>query len=605
MRPWVAVASTDDRGEQPSSAGDTPPGAAPPPSGEGAQGEVPQSPPAPEPPSGPSSPPDGEPPRDETPAEPADVPPDAPTRTWQPPAGEQPPSRDPAPAAPATGQPAVPAEPAPQTPGATGGVPTGPAGSIEQPAAGDETTRVHEAIAGPVTNPGADAPTRAHQGFPQPPAAGAAAGGPPSPDDPDAPTPPSGMPRTAQFPPAWPPQPGQPGRPGQWPPQGPPPQQPARSGGTWKKVVALVVALALLIAAGGVGWFLYDRAQRTVALLAADEAGGDAFTPNLVQSGSLAPTTKFDAAANRTPAGNLDGLYLDQTGTSGCNRDQLLTTLQADPALAGAWATAVGTTAQALPEYVGTLTPVRLRADTRLTSHSWSGGTAEPYAAVLQAGSAVLVDDRGMPRVHCADGAPLTGAQAVEEPYYGSAWDGFDPNTLVEVRPAGAAVAEFGLVDTAGEQPFRRPAGTTGDKDVAALPETGRLNGAYVLTGASTRCEGLQNCQASALLTVSPRFAGCPESCTVSERGFGDNVALTREGSVWKAAGNAPENASYLCNGRPSTTQYTVNFTPTRSQVVNGVWTATSVKADYERRAPAEAGCVPVQVAWTVNGVGG
>jgi hypothetical protein len=459
---------------------------------------------------------------------------------------------------------------------------------------------------------GADAPTHAYQGMPAPPVE----------DDPDAPTPPEGFARvpwatqTAQFPPAWAPpggqgypgyagQPGQPGQPGQWPPpQGPPPQQ-KRSGGSWKAVVAIVAALMLLAAAGGVGWVLYDRSQRTVELLAVDEPGGEPFTPNMVQGGTVVPTTPFDAAANRNPAGNTDGLYFDMNGTGSCNRTQLATSLQGDPELAAGWATPLGITAAGVADYITTLTPARLRADTRMTAHGWSGGQAEPYAAVLQAGSAVLVDDRGVPRVRCADGAPLANAQPVADPYFDAAWPGFDPNALVEVRPAVTAIPEFGLVDTAGEQPFRRLAGTTGYEDVAALPETGRFNGAYVLTGAQTRCEGLVDCAGVALLTLSPRFTGCPQKCTVSEREVGDSVSLTKDGATWRASGNVPENRAFTCQSRPTANTFTVSFTPTRSQVVNGVWTATSVRADYERRAPAEAGCVPVQVAWTINGVGG
>ena len=232
-------------------------------------------------------------------------------------------------------------------------------------------------------------------------------------------------------------------------------------------------------------------------------------------------------------------------------------------------------------------------------------GTEWGMVLHFEAGSAVLVDDRGVPRVRCADGAPLANAQPVADPYFDAAWPGFDPNALVEVRPAVTAIPEFGLVDTAGEQPFRRLAGTTGYEDVAALPETGRFNGAYVLTGAQTRCEGLVDCAGVALLTLSPRFTGCPQKCTVSEREVGDSVSLTKDGATWRASGNVPENRAFTCQSRPTANTFTVSFTPTRSQVVNGVWTATSVRADYERRAPAEAGCVPVQVAWTINGVGG
>ncbi|GAP52775.1 serine/threonine protein kinase [Streptomyces azureus] len=48
-----------------------------------------------------------------------------------------------------------------------------------------------------------------------------------------------------------------------------------------------------------------------------------------------------------------------------------------------------------------------LRADTGVTNHGFRAGRAAVLQAVLQAGTAVLVDDRGVPRVRCACGNPL------------------------------------------------------------------------------------------------------------------------------------------------------------------------------------------------------
>ena len=57
--------------------------------------------------------------------------------------------------------------------------------------------------------------------------------------------------------------------------------------------------------------------------------------------------------------------------------------------------------------YVGTLTPMQLRADTRVTNHGFVDGHATSLQSVLQAGTAVLVDDHGRPRVKCGCGNPL------------------------------------------------------------------------------------------------------------------------------------------------------------------------------------------------------
>jgi hypothetical protein len=372
-----------------------------------------------------------------------------------------------------------------------------------------------------------------------------------------------------------------------------------------RTVIALAVATVLLVGAAGAGFYLYDRSTRTVALLAADVPGDDPFLPSLVQTGALSPTILFDASVNRTPSGDLDGLHFDATGSSPCDRARLESALRDDPGLAAAWAPPLNIGAPGAPGYVTGLTPVRLRADTRLTAHRNSGGRAQPYAAVAQAGTAVLVDDRGLPRVRCADGAPLAGVQPLADPIYGSGWNGFDPASTVEIRPAAAPILEFGLVDAAGAQPFRRPAGTLGEKDLAALPETGRLNGIYVLSGRQTRCEGLQDCP-SATLNMTSRFQGCPDACTVSDPELGDDVPLTRNGGVWRATGTVPENRrGVICETTTVPYSFTTTWTVRDSDVRNGVWTATRLAAEHELRVPASAACTAVVVSWSIDGPGG
>lgn len=372
-------------------------------------------------------------------------------------------------------------------------------------------------------------------------------------------------------------------------------------GGRGRRILAVVGAVVLVLALVGIGSCVADRSARTVAMLDVDAPGDDPFVAGLVQSGSAAPTVLFDAAATRTASGALDGLYLDTIGAAGCNRAPLAAALQGDPGLADAWGTPLGAAAPAVPALVATFTPLRLRADTRVTAHGYSGSRAEPYAATLRAGTAVLVDDRGMPRVRCADGAPLTGPLLVEDPYYGGAWDGFDPEAMVEIRPAAAAVVEFGLVDAAGEQPFRRPAGTTGAADVAALPGTGRLVGPYVFNGPPTRCVGVTCTPVDIGFVAS--LSGCPMACLLTEPTFGSGIPVTRDGTVWRANGNLPTDLSPRCvrNGNPIPLMFAATFAPTASGIVDGVWTATAVKADIEVRAAPSDGCLAGVVTWTLD----
>ncbi|MGH3569544.1 MAG: DUF6777 domain-containing protein [Pseudonocardia sp.] len=393
---------------------------------------------------------------------------------------------------------------------------------------------------------------------------------------------------------------------GQYPTSPPDRQQPPARRGRARKIVAIVAVLALAVGLAGAGYYFYERSQRTVTLLEANIPGPNPFGPNLALGGSDLPTVPLDIPSGRTPSGDVEGLYLDTRGTAGCNRAQLQNVLQENAPLTGAWAAPLGIGPSDVPGFVAALTPVRLRADTRITAHEYSGGRAEPYPATLQAGTAVLADDRGMPRVRCADAAPLAVAQPVADPYYGGTnWAGFEPARIVEVRPSAAPIREFGLVDVAAE-PFRRPTGTTGAEDVAQTPDSGRLNGAYALTGTQSECEGLEDCSRSTQRTLVPQFSGCPTQCTATELTWADTVTLARDGATWRASGRTQDfRGGFICDGRPSPTAFEVSFTPTGSAVINGLWTATQVSASYRQTAPSNETCVNSVLAWTMSGSGG
>jgi DNA-binding MarR family transcriptional regulator len=84
------------------------------------------------------------------------------------------------------------------------------------------------------------------------------------------------------------------------------------------------------------------------------------------------------------------------------------------------------------------LTSVVLRADTQVTDHGFRDGRATSFQSVLQRGTAVLVDNLGVPRVRCKCGNPLTPPKAVTSTptFKGQAWEGFDAAKVVVVVPA-------------------------------------------------------------------------------------------------------------------------------------------------------------------------
>jgi hypothetical protein len=92
-----------------------------------------------------------------------------------------------------------------------------------------------------------------------------------------------------------------------------------------------------------------------------------------------------------------------------CDRELLIRSLKARPDRLRAWAETVhvAPTYAAVARYIRKLRPVTLTRDTRVTNHSYVSGKASGYQAILQAGTAVLVDEAGVPRTRCRCGNPL------------------------------------------------------------------------------------------------------------------------------------------------------------------------------------------------------
>jgi hypothetical protein len=88
---------------------------------------------------------------------------------------------------------------------------------------------------------------------------------------------------------------------------------------------------------------------------------------------------------------------------------------------------------------------------------------------VLQAGTAVLVDAFGVPRVKCDCGNPLTEPKAVtgKPTYTGETWPGFAAPQIIVIAPS-IKIDTLVLVDVANGQPFVRPLGTSGTADTDA-----------------------------------------------------------------------------------------------------------------------------------------
>lgn len=326
------------------------------------------------------------------------------------------------------------------------------------------------------------------------------------------PTPPPGTPLGTPAPPSYGPTTAPPASYG--PPTSPPPP-PGFAGGpvppAGKKgnagLYAVLAVIAFVAIAGTALFFVVsggddggdgpdptrpdDTAAGTLRLLPVDEAGPDPFSPTSFVSDGL---PDISSAASDAAQATRDGLDDDQSGAvvavgslaglyGGSRSDQICDAvsvadfLEGDADAGPAFAGVLGITADASRDYLVGLTPVVLVSDTWVTGHGRDGARATAYQAVLQAGTAVLVDDRGVPRVRCADGGPLTAPTRQDrstEATEGAEWDGYDPGAVVVVE-AGDALTTLTLVDVESGEEFDRAvgAGQTGDVQVTLQWSTG------------------------------------------------------------------------------------------------------------------------------------
>ncbi|MFJ3670952.1 DUF6777 domain-containing protein [Streptomyces sp. NPDC090106] len=284
------------------------------------------------------------------------------------------------------------------------------------------------------------------------------------------------------------------------PPSGPPSQPPGNSGGAsspgpepgprrpwWRSaprvavlttVVVAAVILAVVLSRSDGGSSSDTASSGEVFLQAASKTGPDPFTESTAKDSS-APPASAAPATESAPAnavqgvdGGAPGLYGGTRNVSSCDVEAQIKALQADPGKNQAFASVEGIQPSAVPAYLRGLTPVQLRADTRVTNHGYRDGAATGYQAVLQTGTAVLVDDRGVPRVRCACGNPLTPpvAQQSTPRQTGDTWPAYRPANVVVVSPSVTVINVFVIYDHDSDGWIARHRGDTGHKDEPTKP---------------------------------------------------------------------------------------------------------------------------------------
>lgn len=237
-------------------------------------------------------------------------------------------------------------------------------------------------------------------------------------------------------------------------------------------VAAVVVTVLLSRPDGGSG-------SGEVFLQPAAEEGQAPFTKSTAKKSSASasptatPSTESDAQGGTAGVrGSAPGLYGGSRSEPSCDVEKQIDYLQREPAKADAFAGVQRIDSGKVPSYLRALTPVQLRMDTRVTNHGFENGKATAYQAVLQTGTAVLVDARGVPRVRCACGNPLTPPVAIQEKprTVGKPWPAYRPSNTVVVQQSTTVVNVFVLVDPETGAWFKRLPGDTGGSDEPTTP---------------------------------------------------------------------------------------------------------------------------------------
>lgn len=193
------------------------------------------------------------------------------------------------------------------------------------------------------------------------------------------------------------------------------------------------------------------------------------FTPPPVTPAPKSPSG--NGTSLRTVSGATPGLYAGAQETPGCDVEAQVRLLGEDKARTRAFADGAGVEEGDVASFLRGLTAVQLRADTRVTGHGYSGGRASAHQGVLQAGTAVLVDQYGSPRVRCAAGSPLRQPIALTSAVVpkGKPWSGYRADRVIVVKPATQVVNNLLIVNLADGSWIERPTGTDGEED--ARPE--------------------------------------------------------------------------------------------------------------------------------------
>lgn len=253
------------------------------------------------------------------------------------------------------------------------------------------------------------------------------------------------------------------------PPAEPATGQPKR---LWMTIAAVLLVGALGLTAGLIWTFAGSSgtsSETTVRLTAANDAGTAPFASSIATvddatAVSFHPhldglaTTSDGGDLNRldltTVPGDRPGLYGSAT-TAVCDVTFLAETLGEAQPVVVPWAAAYGIDSADVADVLDQLTPLVIGHDIAVTAYDLDGDRAISHQAILQSGTAVLVDRHGQPRVHCASGSPLSepttaGGVVVLD---GLAWPAFSSAQVLVVTRTDGLIDALTTTDINTDEP--------------------------------------------------------------------------------------------------------------------------------------------------------
>lgn len=335
--------------------------------------------------------------------------------------------------------------------------------------------------------------------------------------------------------------------------------------GPW---VALVVAVIVAGAALGALVVLVlvgpDSSSAAVTLTPADAPGADPFTDS-VATGPIAVFSGNVSAVNATfrqglstssntgslvASGTAPGLYGGSGDTHVCDPAKLVSFLENHQDKASAWARALGISPKRIADYVATLTPVVLMADTLVTNHGYRDGDATAFPAVLQAGTAVMVDSTGTPRVKCNCGNPLGPPEAIDlssASFRGTRWVGYAPAQVAVVNP-GRRTSQLTLINITTGATFTQAVGGSGGQWVATETDVDGAQTAVLtsLDGASwTAGQTISNESVGGIAWGDGKWIGVSNV----DQGQGTHVLESSDLRTWKQVADLKDVLSHIAYG--------------------------------------------------------